>query len=127
MKRLSLVFLVTVSRPVPSVVVSRLPGSTPVVVAKQWAEAVARGRDDAPWFGVTATLVRATATTPAGGGRTGTLMSDRTAWLVLIPDQTALAPGTAGPFDWVFTKAVLIDATSGHYLGGALLPSSSMR
>ena len=115
-------------KPVPSVVVSRLPASTPVVVAKQWAEAIARGRNDLPWFRVTATLVRATSTTtPVGGGQTRTLMSDRTAWLVLIPDEQALAPGGTGPFNWAFTRAVLIDATSGDYLGGALLPSSSMR
>ena len=115
-------------KPVPSVVVSRLPASAPVVVAKQWAEASARGRNDLPWFRVTATLVRATSTTtPVGGGQTRTLMSDRTAWLVLIPDEQALAPGRTGPFNWAFTRAVLIDATSGDYLGGALLPSSSMR
>jgi hypothetical protein len=118
----------TPNKPVPSVVVSRLPPSTPVVVAKEWAEAAARGRNDPPWFGVTATLVRATATTtPVGGGRTRTLMSDRTAWLVLIPEPQALVPGKPGPFNWTFTRAVLIDATSGDYLGGALLPSSSMR
>jgi hypothetical protein len=115
-------------KPVPRVVVSRLPASTPVVIAKQWAEAIARGRDDLRWFGVTATLVRATATTtPAAGGQTRTLISDRTVWLVLIPDEQALAPGRTGPFNWTFTRAVLIDATSGDYLGGALLPSSSMR
>ena len=105
---------------IASVEVSRLPASTPVVVAKQWAEAAARGRTTAPLWGTTATLVRATATVGAGGGRTRMLLSNRTAWLVLMPfDQELTSPGAPA---FAGTKAVLIDANSADYLEGALLP-----
>jgi hypothetical protein len=67
-----------------------------------------------------------TATTDAAGG-TRTLLSDRLAWLVLMPDEQVVSSGKVGPFKWAFTRAVLIDATSGDYLGGALLPSSDWR
>ena len=115
----------TPGKPVPSVVVSRVPHSTSAVVAREWAEELARGRNG-PWFGATATLVRTTATTDAAGG-TRTLLSDRLAWLVLMPDEQVVSSGKVGPFKWAFTRAVLIDATSGDYLGGALLPSSDWR
>ncbi len=110
---------------IADVEVSRLPGSTPVVVAKQWAEAAARGRTTAPLWGTTATLVRATATSEAGGGGTRTLLSNRTAWLVLIPFDQELTP--RGRPGFAGTKAVLIDAHSADYLEGALLPGSGWR
>jgi hypothetical protein len=100
--------------------VSRHPGSTSVVVAKQWAEAAARARTSAPLWGTTATLVKATATSETGGGGTRTLLSNRTAWLVLMPfDQELIPRGQPG---FAGTKAVLIDAHSADYLEGALLP-----
>ena len=108
-----------------NVEVSRVPGSTPVVVAKQWAEAAARGGTTAPLWGTTATLVRATATSETGGGATRTLLSNRTAWLVLIPFDQELTP--RGQQGFAGTKAVLIDAHSADYLEGALLPGSSWR
>jgi hypothetical protein len=108
-----------------NVEVSPLPGSTRVVVAKQWAEAAARGRTTAPLWGSTATLVRATATSETGGGGTRTLLSNRTAWLVLIPFDQELTP--RGQPGFAGTKAVLIDAHSADYLEGALLPGSNWR
>lgn len=105
--------------------VSRLPASTPAVVAKQWAEAAARGRTSTPLWGTTATLVRATATVGAGGGGTRTLLSNRTAWLVLMPFDRELIP--RGRPGFAGTKAVLIDAHSADYLEGALLPGSGWR
>jgi hypothetical protein len=105
--------------------VRRLPDTTPVVVAKQWAEDAARGRTNAPLWGATATLVRATATTGAKGGGTRRVLSDRTAWLVLIPfDQEMTTPGSR---TFAGTKAVLVDAKTDQYLEGVLLPGSSWR
>jgi hypothetical protein len=105
--------------------VHRVPDTTPVVVAKQWAEGAARGRTTAPLWGATATLVRATVTTDADGGATRTLLSDRTAWLVLIPFDQELIP--AGSRAYAGTKAVLIDTQSANYLEGVLLPGSLWR
>jgi hypothetical protein len=105
--------------------VRRLPDTTPVVVAKEWAEDAAGGRANGPLWGASATLVRATATTGAKGGGTRRVLSDRTAWLVLIPfDQEMTTPGSR---TFAGTKAVLIDANTDQYLEGLLLPGSFWR
>lgn len=109
-----------------SLVVSRLPDSTPVGVTKQQAENAALGKTKAA--GVTATLVRATDTAYAKvvAGTPTLLISDRTVWLVLIPGQQVpiiYPQGKSGPAAYAATMAVLIDAKTGHYLEAAALNS----
>jgi hypothetical protein len=104
-------------------VVRRLPNSTNVEVTKKRAEAVALGKAKAT--GVTATLVRATDTARAKvvAGTRKLLISDRTAWLVLIPDQQVplLGPNTSGSYK--ATMAVLVDAQTGRFLEADALNS----
>lgn len=109
-----------------NVVVSQLPDSTPVKVTKQQARDAALGKARAT--GVTATLVKATNTAYSNvvAGRRKLLISDRTAWLVLIPGQHVpiIYPyGKTGPATYKATMAVLIDAKTGQRLEAAALTS----
>jgi hypothetical protein len=105
------------------------PLSAAVAIGEQQAEDTAVGQLDAVLPpGITATLVDATdsggdATVASDGTRTP-LISNRAAWLVLIPNQQVpimYPPGKSGPSSYTATAALLIDASSGDFLLGAAL------
>ena len=110
--------------------VSPLPDSTQTPVSEQEAQQIALGPHQSMVPGVTATLVDATDAggddLDTGGTRTP-LISNRTAWLVLIPGQHVpiIYPyGKTGPWSYSATVAVLIDASDGTILIGAALPAN---
>ena len=113
-----------------NITVTALPDSTAVPVSAQQAEDTALHHPVASAKtppGVTATLVTATdadyATVAADGTRTP-LISNRTVWLVLIPNRQVpiIYPiGKSGPPSYPATLADLVDANSGKLLMGAAL------
>lgn len=109
--------------------VSPLPDASSAAVTEQQAEAIALHGIPAS-EGVTATLVSATDAggddTVAADGTLSPVISDRTAWLVLIPGRQVpivYPMGKSGPPSHPATIAVLIDADSGDFLLGAALPT----
>jgi hypothetical protein len=110
--------------------VSPLPDSTSVALTMDQAEAIVMRRYRSAPPGVTATLVTATdsqyATVAPTGERT-LVISNRAAWLVLVPGQQTpiIYPyGKTGPYSYATTSAVLIDANTGAVLIEAALPGS---
>jgi hypothetical protein len=112
-----------------NVQVSPLPTSTRVAVSEQRAEQTVLKRYAKPPTGVTATLVSTTDSDYATSAPTGGLtpvISNRAAWLVLVPGQQApiIYPmGKSGPLSYGTTSAVLIDANTGSFLLEAELPA----